>query len=119
MSEWTFVALGQPVPKGRPRHTKNGHTYTPERTVQAEVNMGLFFRQGCVGYGPPRTGRFKLSCKFYVRRDDADLDNLMKLVMDGLQGFAWVNDKQVKKFGESEILVDRGDPRTIITIEEI
>lgn len=117
---YQFTATGQPIPKGRPRHnTISGNTFTPQRTVKAEEAVGVAFRRGVVGYGPPRTGRFKLSCVFHVKRDDADIDNLIKMVMDGLQGFAWVNDKQVKKLGDSEILIDRENPRTVITIEEL
>jgi Holliday junction resolvase RusA-like endonuclease len=119
MTTYRFTAPGQPIPKGRPKHMRNGHTYTPERTVNGEANMGIAFRQGIVGYGPPRPGFFKLSCIFYVKRDDADIDNLIKLVMDGLQGIAWINDKQIKALGECEIRIDRAQPRTIVTFEEL
>ena len=80
--------------------------------------MGLFFRQGVTGFGPPRTSRFGLRCAFYVKRDDADIDNLVKMVMDGLQGFVWLNDKQVKSI-EADIMVDRTNPRTEVFIWEM
>lgn len=116
---YSFTVPGQPVPKGRPRHTKNGHTYTPARTEAAEQSIAAFFRQGVRGYGPPRASTFKLTCVFHVKRDDADIDNLIKAVMDGLQGVAWINDKQVKKLGECEIKIDRTNPRTEVMIEEL
>lgn len=117
---YRFTVPGQPIPKGRPRHnTKTNTTYTPQRTSLAEEAVGVAFRQGVVGYGPPRTCEFVLGCLFYVKRDDADIDNLIKMVMDGLQGFAWVNDRQVKAFDYSEVLIDRANPRTIVTFSEL
>lgn len=120
MGTYRFTAKGQPVPKGRPRHnTKTGSTYTPDRTTQAEANLGVAFRQQVVGYGPAREGRFSISCNFYLARDTGDIDNFIKLVMDGLQGFAWVNDKQVRRIGQCEIFIDRQNPRTEVTIVEL
>lgn len=117
MSDWSFTIPGQPIPKGRPKHMKNGHTYTPARTVQAEVNVGLFFRQANPGYGPPKAGRMTLSCVFYMRRDDADGDNLIKMVMDGLQGIAYLNDRQVK-VGSWDVRLDRDNPRTEVILSQ-
>lgn len=121
MSQYNFTALGQPVPKERPRHnTKTGNTYTPTKTKQAEGVIAVSFRHEVVGYGPPRMGRFAIGAKFYLKRDyNADIDNLMKTVMDGLQGFVYVNDSQVKKLLESEILLDAKNPRTEVTIVEL
>lgn len=121
MGMYSFTALGQPVPKERPRHNrKTGNTYTPTKTTQAEGIIAVSFRAEVVGYGPPRTGRFAIGAKFYLKRDyGADIDNLMKTVMDGLQGFVYVNDSQVKKLLESEILMDPKNPRTEVTIVEL
>jgi Holliday junction resolvase RusA-like endonuclease len=98
---------------------RNGHSYTPQRTVQGEINAQFAFRQQVPGYGPARPGDFRLSCIFYIKRDDSDIDNLLKLVMDGLQGVVWVNDKRVRQLGHCEIVVDKLNPRTEVTIEEI
>lgn len=37
MKEISIMIEGAPVPKGRPRFMRNGHTYTPEKTRQAEA----------------------------------------------------------------------------------
>ena len=34
---------GEPVGKGRPRFTKNGHSFTPEKTVNYENLVKLYF----------------------------------------------------------------------------
>lgn len=120
MNAWEFTIPGPPIPKGRPRHTKNGGaTYTPARTKQAEAVTAAEFRRQIVGYGPPRPGVFRISCAFHVRRDDSDIDNLLKMVMDGLQGVAYLNDKQVKAVGGLAIYIDREHPRTVVLLEEI
>ena len=35
---------GEPVGKGRPRFTKNGHSFTPEKTVNYENLVKLTFK---------------------------------------------------------------------------
>lgn len=117
---WSFTIPGPPIPKGRPRHnTITGSTYTPERTKQAEQVTGVEFRRQVVGYGKPRSGEFRISCVFHVKRDDADIDNLLKMVMDGLQGVAYINDKQVKSIGYLRIVLDRSEPHTEVLVEEM
>lgn len=116
---YQFTVPGQPVPKGRPRHSRTGGTYTPARTEQAEAEVAAQFRMQIVGYGPPRLSNFALSAMFHMKRDDADIDNLLKLLMDGLQGVAWVNDKQVRRLGYCAILVDRGNPRTEVAFTQL
>lgn len=121
MRTYTFTALGQPVPKERPRHnTKTGNTYTPKKTTDAERVISIAFRHDVVGYGVPRLSRFALGVNFYLKRDyGADIDNLLKTVMDGLQGFVYVNDSQVKEIVFAAIEVDPKNPRTEVTIMEL
>lgn len=120
MRGWQFTIPGPPIPKGRPKHnTKTGNTYTPERTKQAESVAAAEFRRQVVGYGRPRAGEFRISAVFHVKRDDADIDNLLKMVMDGLQGVAYVNDKQIKSIGYARIVVERDHPHTEVLLEEM
>lgn len=45
-----FTVPGQPVPKGRPRLGRGGHTYTPKNTKAAESRIAAAFR--CLGEQP-------------------------------------------------------------------
>jgi crossover junction endodeoxyribonuclease RusA len=88
----TLEVPGRPVPKGRPRHTKRGHTYTPAQTAQAESVIRTLARaQGWT----PLTGRLSVALVFRTDTRRGDVDNLAKLVLDALNGVAWVDDRQI------------------------
>lgn len=95
---------GKPHPKERPRVTKTGVTYTPEKTRNAEKKIALAWDGPC----------FKSPVALYVVVDEmgtsiivspidvdqssklrGDLDNYLKTIMDALNGIAWDDDKQV------------------------
>ena len=88
-----FTVPGSPVPKARARVVK-GHTYTPRQTVEAEERIGHFLK---VRYPhlQPSTARLRVELVFRLKGVRGDSDNFCKLVMDALNGKAWVDDKQV------------------------
>lgn len=91
-----FEIEGEPVVKGRPRFTRNGRTYTPKTTVEAELRVAEAFKAAAGGFVPERSDVYALHVLFEMgtlRRKD--IDNLLKLVMDALNGVAWVDDHQV------------------------
>lgn len=114
---------GEPVPKGRPRLGARGHTYTPAATLAAERALGWRVRERYPGLAP--TGRpvgldltFRTAHDGRARRGRADLDNLIKLVSDALNGIAWVDDSQVVAIRAA---MERGapDPGTAIRVYPI
>lgn len=93
----TFVIPDQPIGKGRPR-VVNGHAYTPERTRIHEDKIALLARNALMLAGDePFSGLVSISIWFYLpnRRSEPDIDNLIKAVLDGLNGVAYADDKQV------------------------
>ncbi len=110
-----FTVAGEPTPKARPRVVK-GRTYTPKRTVEAEEAIGWAFREAMPGH-EPLTGWVGMRCTFYTKtqRPRSDVDNLVKLVSDALEGIAYVNDKQIEDVRGKRV---RGAaaPRTVIEI---
>lgn len=109
----TFI--GAPIPKGRPRHTRQGITYTPKRTVQAERHLSVWL-QVAVGVRP-MVGPLALAVVFFQadhRRNDAD--NLLKLVMDSAtKAGVWQDDSQVVAHA-ALVDLDAERPRTVIAI---
>lgn len=101
---YTFSLEKAPVPKGRPRMTRYGKTYTPERTLQAESDVreayqGPFF-EGCIKLEVTVTPTQVLVTVSHSDTEDksklrGDLDNYVKLISDALNGVAFEDDKQV------------------------
>lgn len=90
----SFFVEGVPVPKARPRVTRSGHTYTPARTAAWEETIGWAAKAAMVG-APPFAGVLEVTLRFSGARASADLDNLTKSVLDGLNKIVFLDDKQV------------------------
>lgn len=90
-----FTVMGQPIPKARARVGAGGG-FTPDRTVTAEQHVALAFRRAARSHRPDAADRFGVFLLF-MRGNEvrADIDNLVKLVLDALNGLAWVDDSQV------------------------
>jgi crossover junction endodeoxyribonuclease RusA len=115
VTTYRFTIPGNPRPKERPRVVK-GRTYTPARTVEGERLVQFYARKARV---PRLSGHVKLTAMFY--RDSAqpcDLDNLVKLVSDALNGIAWKDDRQVVVLSALKA-IDRENPRTEVAIEAV
>ena len=103
---------GIPVGKGRPRFTRAGRTYTPERTREFENRIaGAFlatdeyaFKAGTeltldviaempIPKSLPKKTQAFLEGRMHTKRPD--LDNIVKAVLDGLNGLAFADDSQV------------------------
>lgn len=123
------------VGKGRPRfNTKTYTTYTPEKTKAFEEKLKMYFikkyRRPEVSENPfkikilaefkPPKGTSKkmlqkLCDKPYTKKPD--LDNIIKAILDSLNGLAYKDDNQItqiiseKKYGLTD--------RIIIILEEI
>lgn len=119
-----FTVPGPPFGKQRPRHTKNGHTYTPEKTRQYESLVKEAYKlaggtmiDGYVNVSvmaifpiPKSTSKANKSKMIYqILKPDKrpDLDNITKSILDGLNGVAYKDDSSIvkiyarKEYGET------------------
>lgn len=107
-----FVILGKPQGKQRPRHTKRGITYTPDVTRNYEKEVAMLYKQN---KGELLEGHLKLVIEAYypipasAKKSDKvlmsnnivrptkkpDIDNVIKIIMDGLNGVAYNDDTQI------------------------
>lgn len=106
MSGLNFTIPGKPVPLARHRYTRRG-TYLPEPAATQKKRIGS------IGLGAMRLGRLarltgacELRLEFvFVGRGKQrgphtsrpDVDNLAKLVLDGLNGIVFADDGQVAR----------------------
>lgn len=114
MNRVSFIVPGPPTPKERPKLNKFGRAVTPEKTLAAERRVEEIAREAMSGrdpfFGPIRlliTLVFETPSGWVKRqREDAisgfmphvatpDLDNVEKMVCDGMNGVVYYDDSQV------------------------
>lgn len=129
-----FDIKGEPQGKGRPRFTKK-HTYTPDKTRDYESIVGLNYQNAARGYKFTSPVRVTIFARFGVPKSKSkkvatdmlkghilptkkpDIDNIAKIILDGLNHIAWDDDKQIvelivgKRYGEN--------PSVVVAIEEV
>lgn len=131
-----FTILGPPIGKGRPRFTREGRTYTTEKTASYENLVKLEYEQQCRGYRFPDDAQLDIRITAYFgipksvskkKRAEMlahkirpkkvpDWDNIGKIVADSLNKIAYHDDSQVvdgqvrKFFGET--------PKVVVVIQE-
>lgn len=133
-----IVVPGAPVAKGRPKFRKIGafvQAYTPTKTRKAELEIARRYREQVDG-GYPKSEHINMTCKFYMpfssdiskkkriewneekaHTKRPDLDNLIKLVCDALNGVAFVDDNEVSCIQAFKMY--SAEPRTEIYLEYI
>lgn len=111
-----FIVEGEPQGKARPRFSRrSGTVYTPSKTAEYEkeirysylaVSGGKLIPAGSYAvvtvdayFKIPKsyTKKKRLACEHNINRPDKkpDIDNILKVVLDALNGVAYEDDKQV------------------------
>lgn len=127
-----FSVPGKPQGKGRPRFTRSGHTYTPDRTAEYEERVKLAYKQAgggklsgfvsadiCAVFAVPKSHTkaqraAALNASFAPKKPDCD--NIAKIILDALNGIAYDDDAQIvklrveKRYGTTE--------RVLVVLEE-
>lgn len=124
MRSYLFEVAGNPFAKQRARTLRTGRSYTPKETVMYENLVKTSFVSKYPDHIP--TDKPCALCvlavypipKSWSKKDKIkasegilaptkhDVDNVLKIISDGLNGVAWSDDKQVfaayvkKKYGE-------------------
>jgi Holliday junction resolvase RusA-like endonuclease len=109
----------EPRAKQRPRHMRNGHTYTPWATIEAERVIRYAVRAKHLA--PVFQGAVELYLTVVIARPKTvkrpyptitpDLDNYLKLVQDALNGLVWRDDAQVVHSDANKIYCNEKYPR--------
>lgn len=120
----------EPVAKGRPRMTKTGHTYTPEKTRVYEEELKWRIKEAMGVWPMFLGGPLKLGVTFYVRKPKSgvnkypcvkpDLDNFLKGLLDAANGIIWADDAQIvsltakKRYGDPRIELEAHIEDTLV-----
>ena len=110
-----FTIEGDPIPKGRPRNY-GGRSVTPQRTRDAEQAIRDYVSVLDV---VPYDGPVSVSVTFYCKtRRRSDLDNMVKLLTDSLNGLAYTDDHLIHHLVARLHRAAIGEtPRTEVRIE--
>ena len=115
MEEVHFIIPGRPVGKGRPRFTRQGHCWTPDKTVayERDIKMAYWSTYGHSKYGAdkalavdivlyyPRAKSMAKHKRLMAQRGvlrptvKPDVDNVIKAILDALNGVAFEDDRQI------------------------
>lgn len=113
MRRVTFTVDGEPRGKGRPRFMRTGHTYTDDKTraYECAVRHAALEAVGCdpiegpveveirAFMAPPKSASKRtlgeMIMGFLKPTKKPDIDNIVKIVMDGMNGIAYEDDAQV------------------------
>lgn len=129
-----FTVPGVPVAKARPRfNRRTGHTYTPEKSARFEdrvrlcaINAGAECIQGPVyvviaAYWPSvKPDRKRDPRQEEPKATRPDADNVIKAVLDGLNGVCFSDDGQVAHVELRKLHAAQGDPpRCEVTVEAL
>ena len=105
-----FTIPGKPQGKGRPRvDTRTGKVYTPKKTSDYEARVRILYQIAAKGYVFPSGVPICIQIMAYypmakkMKADRAghyslvkpDIDNVSKIVLDGLNGVAYHDDNQI------------------------
>ena len=124
MATLAFTVSGKPVAKERPRtvavRDRHGRhvetrTFIPRATTQYEEKVAWCAKasQGRTKLHPP----FALEVRcFFPDRRRRDVDNVIKVCMDALNGVVWDDDSEVTRMTASKA-IDRDNPRLEVEIK--
>ena len=109
-----FSVYGEVVPKGRPRFTRQGRTYTPKKTHDYESEVASMAKSAMGSSDPLETPvavyvyvNMPVPQSYSKKRTEAclsgserptkkpDLDNAIKSVLDGMNGIVYKDDSQI------------------------
>ena len=135
----TIIIEGEPVAQGRPRFTRQGHPYDPEKSREYKERVALAAKKAMRGremFAKP----FPLWCEITVYRKipktftggkrlaaeynryrpitRPDADNYVKGILDAMNGIVYEDDALICRLVVEKFYTDK-QPRIVVIVEEI
>lgn len=130
MAALVFTIPGDPVAKQRPRHTRAGRTYTPQKTVNFEALVAMCAQaegarplEGAlavdihVARTYPQSWSKKRRLEHYDTRKP-DADNVAKSITDALNGIAYRDDAQIARLTVTKCMTS-GPAQIVVTVKHL
>ena len=132
----SIIIPGKPMGKQRPRILKTGIAYTPKQTVNYETFVKMLYLEKYAGVKPFEgpvaveiVALYQIPRSANKRRKEAmrrgaikptvrpDVDNILKIVTDALNGVAYLDDKQIIECSVNKCYAEA--PAVLVTISEL
>lgn len=133
----TVTIPGEPVGKGRPKFTKTGTAYTPPKTRTYENKVAFLYKVAAKGRKFQRHVPVAVEIRAYyeIPQSDSkrqrerklsgtimpckkpDIDNVVKAVLDAINGIAYEDDAQVVMISASKAYSER--PRVDMCVSDV
>jgi Holliday junction resolvase RusA-like endonuclease len=114
---------GEPISKARARFTKRGSkvvSYTPQKTLDGEAAIAHAFREVISDHEKDAEATYAVHAHFINgTRQRRDVDNMVKLILDGLNDVAWPDDNQVTEIAARKSWATKAEARTEVVIYRI
>lgn len=136
-----FDIYGEPMAKQRPKVSIRGtyaHAYTPKDTILYENKVAHAYKEAAKDFmfdrndllqvyivakfplskgdygkkGLNKSGREKMENVYCDKHKD--LDNIIKIILDGLNGIAYLDDKQVVSIGATKVWTEESPKVSVI-----
>jgi len=119
----SFTVHGEPISKSRARFTKRGSkmvSYTPQKTLDGEKAMAAAFLAEAGKQDLDEEATYAVHAHFINgTRQRRDVDNMVKLILDGLNKVAWPDNNQVTEIAARKSWATKAEARTEVTIYRI
>lgn len=118
MTDLEYTLFGRPKSWQRDNWVR-GRMIQDKRTREGKAAHAEAARLAAPGAPPDASGTFSVHVSaYYDNAVHGDADRVLTLVLDALQGIAYVSDRQVKRASVA-VSIDRLDPRTEVTVHRI
>ena len=120
-----FCVAGRPVGKQRPRVVKNGsRAFTPAKTKAYEKMIRIAVLQGKANARRegrlPITGPYRVEIRIvWADKRHPDIDNVAKAILDGMNGIAYPDDKEVTQLNVEVFGTDKAGCGVGVRVTEL
>lgn len=130
-----FTIPGEPMGKARPRICRNGHSFTPKKTVNYETLVKEMYSIAKGEYYENKQLAITVRAYFSIPESKSrkqkelmiagaiqptkkpDCDNILKIICDALNGVAYKDDSQIVTASITKWYADK--PEVVVEISEV
>lgn len=113
----SFIVEGEPIPKQSFRYAKSG-SYQTARVKAHQDRIGWAAKEACELLDPSGGDVVVDVCFWRKAKRRCDLDNLTKMVLDGMKGIVFEDDAQIVRLKAEKRDCDGLKPRTCVRVWE-